>query len=123
MAFTEMWERRYACVSCRIAGNGAKSGITELAVPEVLFANRLSTARGRGFGLGNLSSEVIRIPQKTRKKATITVETVITFLFLIIYLNMEYFYSFLRHPTTINQFSQGLLVCYSTFHFKVFLNR
>jgi hypothetical protein len=92
MAFTEMWRRRYASDSCRITGNGTKSGFTELAVPEVFFANRLSTARGRGFGLGDLSSKAIRIPKKTRKKTTITAETVITLLFLIICLNREYFY-------------------------------
>jgi len=60
----------------------------ELDVLEADFANRLSTARGLGFGLDDLSSKEIRIPRNTRKKTTITVEAVIMFLFLIIRVNL-----------------------------------
>jgi len=90
VVITEKWGRRYACDSCRITVNGAKSAFMELVVLETHFVNRLSTARGLGFGLDDLSSKVIRIPINTRKNITITAEAAITLLFLIITMNFNY---------------------------------
>lgn len=69
--------------SGRMSSVGAKFCLEEQDELDADFSKRLSTARGLGFGLGDLSNKEMRIPKMVRKNMTATVVDVMKMRCLI----------------------------------------